>query len=113
MSEEEKEVIGKVRLTPRQVAAIRESFSKTFGREDRLWIFGSRADLSKKGGDLDFYVETGEKNTGKAVDKKTAFIVALWRTIGEQKIDVVLNILSLGDTLPIYNIAKTTGVRLV
>jgi hypothetical protein len=39
-------------------------------------------------------------------------ISRIWRAVGEHKIDVVLNILSLKSDLPIYAIAKENGVLL-
>ncbi len=69
--------------------------------------------MTKRGGDIDFYIETSETDIDKAVEKEKKFVIELWDKIGDQQIDVVLNILSLKDTLAIYNIAKTTGVQLI
>lgn len=101
-----------VRLSPTQVAVIKQSFVEVFGRQDKLWLFGSRVDLSKKGGDIDFYIETKESNISSALQKKLDFVNKLWTKLGEQKIDVVLNILALEYELPIYELAKTEGVKL-
>jgi hypothetical protein len=38
-----------MRLTEAQVKAILESFSLYFMKGDKLWLFGSRVDDSKKG----------------------------------------------------------------
>ena len=40
-----------MRLTPFQIDAIKEAFIKNFGEHDQLWLFGSRADDTQKGGD--------------------------------------------------------------
>jgi hypothetical protein len=37
---------------------IRNSFRQCFGGEDHLWLFGSRVNDYKRGGDIDLYVET-------------------------------------------------------
>ena len=42
-----------IRLKSSQVSAICSAFKSCFLENDRLWVFGSRADLNKKGGDID------------------------------------------------------------
>ena len=81
--------------------------------DDELWLFGSRADLSKKGGDIDLYIETHAKTVDEAIKRKTDFVWNLEQTIGEQKIDIVLNPLNFPYPLPIHEIAKIEGVRIV
>lgn len=102
-----------MRLTDKERTIICDTFLEYFSSEDHLWLFGSRADDTKRGGDIDFYIETTLKSTKDAFSKKIDFIIALRQLLGDQKIDVVLNQLSLNDKLPIYNIAKTTGVKLI
>ena len=41
-----------VRLSGVYLTTIRKCFRKYFGKDDRLWIFGSRIDMSQKGGDI-------------------------------------------------------------
>ena len=105
--------IGLMRLTPEEVAAIQTAFRNHFGSEDHLWLFGSRADDTKYGGDIDLYVETEEIDLHTALKKQSAFIIDLWTLIGDQHIDVVINQLKREHTEVIYKIAKKTGVPLV
>ncbi len=102
----------KVRLSEKYITAIIEAFEGNFDTADHLWVFGSRVDLQAKGGDIDLYIETHETDLDKAIQQKSKMVSQLWRAIGEQKIDVVLNILSLNSDLSIYNIAKQSGVLL-
>lgn len=102
-----------VRLSDHDLKAIKDSFIKHFHEEDHLWLFGSRAQLYRKGGDIDLYIETTEPSTDIAFKKRMDFIGDLWDLIGEQKIDIVLNILAKNSKLPIYDIAKETGVKLI
>src|SRR5471030_2196758 len=89
-----------MRLTEKELTIIRKTFQEYFSSSDHLWLFGSRVDDSKKGGDIDFYIETMESDTGIAISKRLKFVVALYMSIGDQKIDVVLNQLPLkGDLL--------------
>ncbi len=76
-----------------------------------MWLFGSRVNDAERGGDIDLYIETHEKATD-VITKKIAFINDLWRALGDQKIDVVINVLS-AISLPIHQIAKRTGVKLI
>lgn len=77
-----------------------------------MWLFGSRADLNKKGGYIDLYIET-HKNAKQAVEAQNGFLRMLERRIGEQKIDVVLNLLNSPLDLPIYSIAKKEGIKIL
>ena len=47
-----------MRLTEAQVKTIQDNFSVSFMEGDKIWLFGSRVDDSKKGGDIDLYIET-------------------------------------------------------
>ena len=100
-----------MRISKSHLQIICTTFKTHFEPEDHLWVFGSRVNDDQLGGDMDFYIETN-KNAANALNSKMAFVNALWRELGEQKIDVVLNIVSQ-PSLPIYQIAKSTGVPLV
>ena len=45
-----------MRLTTDQIQAIRDAASSTFGDKAAVWLFGSRVDDAKKGGDIDVLV---------------------------------------------------------
>ena len=45
-----------MRLTTDQIQAIRDAASSAFGEKTAVWLFGSRVDDSKKGGDIDVLV---------------------------------------------------------
>ncbi len=46
-----------VRLSQSEKVIIKEAFQKVFYPEDEFWIFGSRVDLSAKGGDIDIFIK--------------------------------------------------------
>lgn len=100
-----------VRLSDSQVNIIRSTFKECFLPEDCLWLFGSRANLAKRGGDIDLYVETNLQPLKNALDAKNKFFIQLIHQLGDQKIDIVINNNS-GNKL-IYDIAKTEGVQLL
>ena len=102
-----------MRLTEAQVKAIIESFSLYFMKGDKIWLFGSRVDDSKKGGDIDLYIETNYDDLFIVTKKEIEFVTNLKKIIGDQKIDIVVNVLSQNQQLSIYAEAKNTGVQLL
>lgn len=102
-----------MRLLSQEVEAIKLLFRKYFLPQDTLWLFGSRVDDAKKGGDIDLYIETGYKDIDLIIDKKRLFLIELYNHIGEQKIDVVINCLKNETKLPIYEIVRKTGIQIV
>lgn len=106
------EIYAKVRLKPTELDAIVRAFKRHFSENDHLWIFGSRVDLQARGGDIDLYIET-PADAKTAVASKSKFIIDIWKQIGEQKIDVVINLLKDDFKLPIYDIAIKEGVKLL
>lgn len=101
-----------IRLKDFEIEAIKKNFLKHFLRNDHIWLFGSRVDKSRRGGDIDLYIET-DLTPKDAATKRQNFVIDLWYDIGEQKIDVVLHILSNPDKLTIYSVAKAEGIQLL
>jgi hypothetical protein len=105
--------LKKIRLTDNQVIHIKDSFFHHFQQKDSLWLFGSRINMQIRGGDIDLYVETHYTDSNIVIAKKTSFLAELEIRIGEQKIDIVINLLSANKNLPIYTEARTTGIKLI
>ncbi|MCK4620859.1 MAG: nucleotidyltransferase domain-containing protein [Desulfuromonadales bacterium] len=70
-----------------------------------IYLFGSRVDDQKKGGDIDLLILS---QTLMPSDKR-AIRGELWQSIGEQKIDLVI---AHDTSEPFVRIALETGVRL-
>lgn len=102
-----------IRLSIKHSIALEVVFRKYFLKKDKLWVFGSRADLNRKGGDIDLYIEANAKTIDEIAKMKSDFIKNLKHQIGEQKIDIVINMLNFPYNLPIYKVAKTEGVRII
>ncbi len=100
-----------IRLSDHQVFVIKEAFKTCFPEGDHMWLFGSRADLSKKGGDIDLYIETTIQPLEEAIDAKHKLFLQIISKLGDQRIDIVVNNDS-GSHL-IYKIAREEGVQLV
>ncbi len=101
-----------MRIDEKELKTIKESFESFFGNGDHLWLFGSRVDDTKKGGDIDLYIQThlpGEE----AYHQRQEFVIDLWNKIGEQKIDVVTHLVDANFHVPIYDVAQQEGVQLI
>jgi hypothetical protein len=101
-----------MRLSVDEQNTIVTTFRKHFGPDDHLWLFGSRTDDNKRGGDIDLYIETVQTDLDKTTQLRTKFVVELWEILGEQKIDVVLNLIKNNEDLLIYRMARKTGIQL-
>lgn len=104
---------NQIRLTTEEINSIKAIFTKHFSNKDHLWIFGSRVNTTQRGGDIDLYIESNNNSISSILDQKIKFLVDLKNTIGEQRIDVIMNIKSLNKNLPIYEEAKNTGIMLI
>jgi uncharacterized protein len=106
-------ILEPVRLSAHDLAAIKTVFLEFFQPGDELWLFGSRADLTKRGGDIDLYIETSIEDFSVAYQKESKMVIRICDKIGEQKIDVVVNRIKANKDLWIYQVARKTGVRLI
>lgn len=74
-----------------------------YGEGAGIWLCGSRANNEKRGGDVDFFIETPSTDLMTRLRCKSALA-----DLFDLKVDLVV-----GDgTKPIHRIAKQTGVRL-
>lgn len=71
-------------------------------------LFGSRADDSKRGGDIDLYIETNL--TQGVIEKKIKLLVKLKDHLGDQKIDIVINNFTYNKA--IFQVALNEGIVL-
>lgn len=79
-----------MRLTEYEIQTIKNSCQKVFDGGS-IYLFGSRTDDTKKGGDVDLYIVPDEELPSFVLlEKKIDFLVQLKSLIGEQKIDVVI-----------------------
>jgi predicted nucleotidyltransferase len=101
-----------MRITSGQKQIICASAAKYFGADVQVWLFGSRVDDQAKGGDIDLYIEPQIQNAADLITAKLQFLREVHKKIGEQKVDVVLYPANDATDLPIYRIAKQSGVLL-
>ncbi len=93
-----------MRLNDSELAAIRATV-KSFDPEARLYLFGSRVDDSKRGGDIDLLIMSDILT----LESKRSIKIRLYEVLGEQKIDIVL---AADDSNPFVKLALETGVEL-
>ena len=70
-----------------------------------VYLFGSRVDDSKKGGDIDLLIMTDRLTS----DDKRTIKIKLYEVLSEQKIDIVL---AKDESNPFVKLALETGVKL-
>ncbi len=78
--------LQRVRLKEKEIKAIKDII-QSFDKEARVYIYGSRADLSKKGGDIDILVVSPKISLEQELKIKAKLLVAL----GDRKVDLVVS----------------------
>ena len=99
--------MGRVRLSDYEILAIKETAKEVFGEGTKVFLFGSRVDPTKRGGDIDLYIIPEERDN--LLDRELSFKSKLQLKIGERKIDVIL---SQDPKRDIEKVALETGVEL-
>lgn len=77
-----------MRLTQYEIETIKDLAVKHFGEEVKVFLFGSRTNTQKKGGDIDLFIRHVDEKA-LTIEAKMDFLVDLKVKIGDQKIDVV------------------------
>jgi hypothetical protein len=95
---------GIMRLTEVEVSAIKQSV-RAFDPKAKIFLFGSRVDDTRKGGDIDLFVLSGKIKSRERRKIK----LNIYDSIGEQKIDMVV---TPKITTAFHRIAISTGVEL-
>jgi len=74
-------------------------------RSASIWLFGSRTDNSKRGGDIDIAVLSDKIH----IKEKMKLKRAIYNELGEQKIDLVI---SVDGKEPFFRLATERGIRI-
>ena len=105
-----------MRLSTDQIQAIRQAATASFGKGTSVWLFGSRVDDAKKGGDIDLLVcpqahTTEDATVGQqGFMQKIKMLTLLERNLGERKVDLIVE--QPQDMRPIVEVAYKTGIKL-
>lgn len=108
--------VSDMRLTEKQQTAIINTFREVFAEKDaELWLFGSRVDDSKRGGDIDLLIKCYTTNYNELWTLRTLewkYGILLQKQIGPRKIDTVLEFSQDCKNRPIVIQVKETGILL-
>ena len=77
-----------MRLSEETKSIIIDSVRRHFTQAEKIILFGSRADDSKRGGDIDILVQTS-LTSAVAFEEKLQTAAALQLKLGEQRIDLL------------------------
>lgn len=97
-----------MRLKEENIEYIKKVAISIFGNNMSVYLFGSRVDDKKRGGDIDLYIETDVKED--LFRKKVAMLIQLNKAFGDQKIDLIIN--NFTNKKNIFKVAKQKGVLL-
>jgi len=78
-----------MRLKQHYVDIIKRYFIEVF-KHGEIYLFGSRVDDAKRGGDIDLYLVVNKHLN--LFEKKIKFSSKLKKSLGDQKIDIIFNI---------------------
>jgi predicted nucleotidyltransferase len=79
----------KIRLTEKEFHGIQKAFTEFLGEKTgEIYLFGSRTDASKKGGDIDLLVIIDKKWLKWIISEKIFLITKIKNKIGDQRIDI-------------------------
>ncbi len=77
-----------MRLNNKQKEIIEKTATSHFGKDVKIYLFGSRIYKDQKGGDIDLFLEAVPEEQ-ITIKKKIALIVDLKRKLGDKKIHVI------------------------
>lgn len=106
--------LDSMRIAVDQLSIMKTLSRRYFGEDAKLWLFGSRVDDEKKGGDYDFLIETSLTNPDEIISRKIDMIAQLQSSdpFEDEKIDIIIKRQQSSYDMPIYHIAKNEGVQI-
>jgi hypothetical protein len=80
-----------MRLSGSQILNIKNTAMAIFGKNTKVFLFGSRLDDTKKGGDIDLFIKPIQIiDEDFCFELKLKFLIQLKKLVGERKIDVII-----------------------
>lgn len=79
-----------MRLSTKQTDAIKKAVIESLGEGAEVYLFGSRTDDARRGGDIDLLVAPPrDLDRDKRFDARLKILAAFHRRLGERKIDLI------------------------
>lgn len=100
-----------MRITVEERRRVIDTVSRYVGPGSRVWLFGSRVDDEKRGGDVDLYVEAVDLPPSLRLETELVMGVAIEQIFDDSSVDIVFRYPG-EEEQPIHRIAKRTGVPL-
>lgn len=101
-----------MRITETERRVLCDAAREAFGADSTIFLFGSRVDDSRRGGDIDLLVETGKTGHAAIFEAQLRFLAKVKLALGEQKIDVLVDYPDRKNRPEILRIARDSGVQL-
>ena len=95
-----------MRINTDQHQSILQATRRSFGTDVQVWLFGSRVDDTRRGGDLDLYVET---TRSFPLSTELLCKISIEESL-DLNVDLVVN--DQKSSKPIFQIVKSTGIQL-
>lgn len=99
-----------MRITDHEIESIRKLAPLHFGLNAQVFLFGSRTNNQRRGGDIHLFIRNSDMIQLK-IRAKINFITELILLIGDQKIDVVLDYPGMEGSA-FYTTINQTGIQL-
>ena len=97
-----------IRLSQKDIDIIKSTAIEVFGEDIDIYIFGSRVDPTRKGGDIDIMIE---KDAEVDLSLELKFLALLEKRGIERKVDIVVKTPNSKDH-EIFKEAKEKGVKI-
>lgn len=101
-----------MRLSEFERQTLKSAAKDSFGEHVELRLFGSRADDSRQGGDIDLLLNVQQTDPAEIARAHTRFLSRVYACLGEQKLDVLIDFPGRQSRAPIFDVARHDGVLL-
>jgi predicted nucleotidyltransferase len=99
-----------MRLDQQTIAIIKTEIAHQLGDNAPIRLFGSRADDTQRGGDIDLLIETSQPIPHRII-RECKIAAALFIKLGGRKVDVLIKDPTV-QAQPIHQMAYSQGVKL-
>ncbi len=101
-----------MRLDPEQISAIKTAIADILGTTAEIYLFGSRTDASRRGGDIDLLIVLPHAlGADRRLDARLKILAKIHRRLGERKVDLVLREPGRPESA-FQQLAREQGIRL-